>query len=352
MRRAPLVLFAIATLTPAVVLAQSAQDKADAEVLFNAGKAALAAGNLTDACQKLAASQSKDPAIGTALYLAECYERSGKIASAWAQFHQAEDMANQRHDNRGALAKARADRLTPSRITIVLGPGAKDVTGLEVKRDGEVVGAALLGLATPIDGGSHAIVATAPGRRSFEWHGDVPEQRGTITVTIPKLEVEGAPVASATTPPPVMTVVPATTAPPVATIAPPPQHEGGGMSGVKIGGIVVAGVGLASIGVSSILGVVAHDQYQSVLSKNGSGTCIEIAGIVNAQCGTPQDKSTADSAKTMADIGTGVFIGGCVLAVAGIVLFFVAPKAKHDAALTFAPMVGAEGGGASLSGRF
>ena len=354
MKRAPLVVFfAIATLTPAVVLAQSAQDKADAEVLFNAGKAALAAGNLADACQKLAASQSKDPAIGTALYLAECYERSGKIASAWAQFHQAEDMANQRHDSRAALAKARADRLVPSRITIVMAPGAKDVPGLEVKRDGEVVGPALVGLASPVDGGSHTVVATAPGRRSFEWHGDVAEQRGTITVTIPKLESESAPVASTTAPPPVTTTAPPpSNPPPIATTPPPPPHEGGGMSGVKIGGIVVAGVGLAAIGVSSILGVVAHDQYQGVLAKNGTGTCVEVAGVSNAQCGTIQDKNTADAAKTLADVGTGVFIGGCVLAVAGVVLFFVAPKAKHDVGLTVTPMIGSNGGGAFLSGRF
>ena len=344
MRRAALPIALVLALAPSVALAQSAQDKADAEVLFNAGKAALAAGNLADACPKFAASQSKDPAIGTALYLAECYERSGKIASAWAQFHQAEDMANQRHDSRAALAKARADRLAPSRLTIALAPGAKDVAGLSVKRDGEDVGDALFGLAAPIDGGHHVIVATAPGHRAFKWEGDVPAQRGATTVTIPKLADESAPVA--TTPP-------TTTAPaPVAvttTIAPTP-HEGGGLLGGKIAGIAMGAVGLVAIGASAIMGAVAQGNYDSVLVPNGS--CTESNGNP-AQCKTQPEADTANAAKTLADVGTGVFIGGCVLAVAGVVTFFAAPKAHaRAAALTFTPMIGAQGGGAMLSGRF
>src|SRR4029077_14234466 len=123
MRKLPLIALGVGVAAaPARVFAQSAQDKADAEVLFNAAKTALAAGNFGDACPKFAESQRKDPAIGTALYLAECYERSGRMASAWAQFRVAEDMANQRHDNRAARAKQRADRLSPSKVTIVLSP--------------------------------------------------------------------------------------------------------------------------------------------------------------------------------------------------------------------------------------
>ncbi len=344
MRRASLVLVAFALATPSLARAQSAQDKADAEALFNAGKTALAAGNLADACPKFAASQSKDPAIGTALYLAECYERSGKIASAWAEFHQAEDMANQRHDSRAAIAKSRADRLAPSQLTIALGPGAKDVPSLAVKRDGEAVGGALFGLAAPIDGGHHVIVASATGYKSYEWRGDVPVQHGAITVTIPKLEPEAAtPVATVTPPQPVEPVTP--------TPAPVATEHGGGLGSVKLAGLVLGGVGLATIGVSSILGVVAHDQYQSVLAKNGAGTCIEPSSG-NAQCGNANDASTANAAKTLADVGTGVFVGGCVLAVAGVVMFLAGPKAKARTALSFTPMLGAQSGGGVLSGTF
>ncbi len=356
MRRAPVLLLAACVLgAPGVVLAQSAQDKADAEALFNSAKSALAAGNLADACPKFAESQKKDPAIGTALYLAECYERSGKIASAWAQFRQAEDMANQRHDNRAALAKARADRLTPSKMTIALAPGAGDVSGLEVKRDGEVVGSALFGLASPIDGGRHVIVASAPGRRAFEWSGDVAAQSGAVTVTIPKLEEsKGAtPVATGTATPiptvtPTATATPTVTATATSTAAP---ETSPGMSGVKVAGIVVGGVGLVAMGASVVMGAVAQSNYQSVLQPKGS--CNDNGGTTTAHCTSASDAATANGAKTLADVGTGVFIGGAVLAVGGIVMFLVAPKSKPVAAAwNVTPYVGAQGGGAMLSGRF
>ena len=338
----PVLVLAVA-FAPAIARAQSAQDKADAEALFNAGKAALASGNFADACPKLAASQAKDPAIGTALYLAECYERSGKIASAWAEFHQAEDMATQRRDTRASIAKARAERLVPSRLTIVLAPGAKDVPGLAIKRDGEDVGPALLGLASPVDGGRHAVVASAPGRRSFEWHGEVPDQRGATTVTIPVLSEDITPTATATataTP----TTAPPPPTPPTTAPAAPPAETGGGLGGGKIAGLAIAGAGVAAIGVSIALGAVAHGNYDSAGCPTGSDG--------NAQCPDATSLAKVNDAVTLANVGTGLFIGGCVAAVGGIVLFFVAPKAKPRALTAITPWVGPGGGGALLSGRF
>jgi hypothetical protein len=350
MRRLPLIALGMCVFAaPAVVFAQSAQDKADAEVLFNAAKTALAAGNFGDACPKFAESQRKDPAIGTALYLAECYERSGKIASAWAQFRVAEDMANQRHDNRAALAKQRADRLAPSKMTIVLSPESKDLSGLEVKRDGEVVGSAAFGLASPVDGGRHSVVASAPGKRAFEWSGDVPQQGGTLTVTIPKLESGGSVVATATVTAPIPTVTATATATPTATATettPPPDT--GGMSGVKVAGLVIGSVGLVGMGVSLIVNLVEQSAFNSALIGNG-GTCDASTNPVH--CTKPSDADTANNAKQISDyVGTTLFVSGAVLAVAGIVMFFVAPKSKpkSTSAFVLTPSVG----GAMLSGRF
>lgn len=349
MRTKILVLLAMcAAFTPAIVLAQSAQDKADAEALFNAGKAALAQNNFAEACPKFAESQRRDPAIGTALYLAECYERSGRMASAWALFHQAEDMANQRRDNRAPIAKARADRLVPSKL-VVLTTGA-DTPGLEVRRDGERLSSVQFGLASPIDGGRHVIVATAPGKKTFEWTGDVPEQRGIVTVTIPPLEVAAAqttPIATATVTVPTPPVTATTTIPSVPTTPPPPTDSGSrGLGGGKIAGLVVGAVGLAVIGVGTTMGLVANGNYQA--TSNTPDNC------TSATCPTQAGANDRNSAKTLADLSTGVFIGGSIAFVGGLVLFLVLPKpAKTTAArLTVTPLFDAQGGGAMLSGRF
>jgi serine/threonine-protein kinase len=352
MRKLPLIaLGACIASAPAMVFAQSAQDKADAEVLFNAAKTALAAGNFADACPKFAESQRKDPAIGTALYLAECYERSGKIASAWAQFRVAEDMANQRHDNRAALAKQRADRLAPSKMTIVISPEAKDTSGLEVKRDGESVGSAFFGLPAPLDGGRHTVIASAPGKRAFEWSGDVPQQGGAITVTIPKLESGSTPVATATVTAPIPTVTATATVTPTATATttatPPPDTSGGGMSGVKVAGIIIGSVGLVAMGTSLIVNVAERSTFDSVVKPNG--TCDASSNPLH--CTKQSDADTANNAVNISNyVGTTLFVSGAVLTVAGIVMFFVAPKSKpkSNAAWVLSPTIG----GAMLSGRF
>jgi len=340
MRRGALALAACGVLAPTIVLAQSAQDKADAEVLFNAGKSALAAGNFADACPKLAESQRKDPAIGTALYLAECYERSGKIASAWAEFKQAGDMANQRHDSRVTIANQRADRLTPSKLTIVLASGA-DVPGLEIKRDGETVARAQLGLASAIDGGKHAIVATAPNKRAFEWSGDVAESRGVVTVTIPKLEdatasVTIAPTATTIAPPPSATIAPP---PPTATstvLAPPADTARSGLGGGKIAGIAVGAAGAIAMGLSPVFGAIAQSNFNATSSAPDS--------CVAAGCPTQKGVDDRNAAKSLADVGTGLFIGGAVALVAGVVLFIVSPNGRAR--------VSASGRGALFEARF
>ncbi len=348
MRRAPPVALGICVLVlillaPTLAFAQSSQEKADAEALFNAAKTALASGNLGDACPKFAESQKKDPAIGTALYLAECYERIGKMASAWAQFRQAEDMANQRHDNRAPVAKARAERLSPSKLTIVLVAGVSETAGLEVKRDGEVISSALFGLASPIDGGKHVIVATAPGRHTFEWSGDIPEQRGAMTVTIPKLDPATSPIASNVTPTATVTVTP-----PLPTENPHPnpvELESHGLGGGKIAGIVLGVAGVVAIGVSSSLVLVAKGNYD--------GTSSPPFACTSNGCPDQNGVDARNSAKGLADLGTGLFIGGCVATVGGIVLFLVAPRPKPQmASLAVTPLVGAQGGGALLTGRF
>src|SRR5262245_65102433 len=104
-----------------------AADKTTAEALFAEGRRLMAAGKYARACPKLEASQKLDPGVGTLLNLADCYEKNGQTASAWAQFVEAASEARRLGDaRREQAANARADALEPrlGRLTIAVGQDA------------------------------------------------------------------------------------------------------------------------------------------------------------------------------------------------------------------------------------
>ncbi len=63
---------------------------AAAQVLFEEARQLMSAGHYAEACPKLEESQRIDPGSGTLMNLADCYERTGRIASAWGAFLDAE----------------------------------------------------------------------------------------------------------------------------------------------------------------------------------------------------------------------------------------------------------------------
>ena len=98
----------------ALPLAAQQRDPAAAQALFDQGRALMKAKNYSEACPKLAESQRLDPGIGTQFHLADCYENQGKLASAWAAFHEVASMAAASNQpDREKAAKARAARLEP-----------------------------------------------------------------------------------------------------------------------------------------------------------------------------------------------------------------------------------------------
>src|SRR5258706_859613 len=172
-----------------------ASDPSAAQALFDQSKQLVSAGRFAEACPKLEESQRLDPGMGTLFHLADCDEHIGKTASAWAAFL---DVAAQaRAAGQGArerIARDRATALEPSlaRMTI-LGGAVTTVPGLEVRRDGVVIGKGQWGAALPVDPGQHEIRAAAPGK--LAWTGMVRvDVHGRETVTLPPLA--DAPVAA------------------------------------------------------------------------------------------------------------------------------------------------------------
>ena len=163
------------TLVATALPARAQDDTALALTLFDQGKRLADAQNYAEACPKFFDSYALTPKLGTLLNLADCYEKIGKTASAWARFSEAIAMAEgAKEGERAAFAKQHADELVKSLATLTItAPNAPP--HLQITRDGTALDPASLDVAVPVDPGAHVIVASAP--KKIAW---------TLTVIVPK----------------------------------------------------------------------------------------------------------------------------------------------------------------------
>lgn len=143
-------------------------------------------GEYEEACPKLEESMRLDPALGTQLNLADCYEKAGKVASAWAGFNDAASMAkSSRQADREKLARARAKALEPRLPKLLIDADAASEPALEIVRDGVAIGSASWGTPIAVDPGTHDVVASAPGKMS--WRTVIDAKEGQVArVTVPR----------------------------------------------------------------------------------------------------------------------------------------------------------------------
>lgn len=170
--------------------AQTAE--AEAEALFRRGKDLMERGQIAEACIAFESSQKIDPSNSTLLNAAHCREMNGQLASSWGLFLQVERLTRgargslERRFNR--VAKDRASKLEPrlSSLLIVV-PADIGVVGLEVLRDGERVDPGAWNQQIPIDGGSHTVVARAPGAAEWSATIEIAIEREQRSVELPRL---------------------------------------------------------------------------------------------------------------------------------------------------------------------
>jgi hypothetical protein len=307
-------------------LAQS--DAAAAEMLFQEGKQLLDRGQVAEACAKLGESYRLDAGTGALLLLAHCHEREGKLASAWAELSEAAARARKEQSvERESFARERAAVLAPrlSRLSIEVAPGALALPGLRVERDGIEVGRASFGAATPVDGGAHAVTASAPGYRPWSKKVRVGSEGDAVTVSVPKLE----PASSAAAP-----LRPSQASAPDS----PPSS---GLTPVQLTGIVCGGVGVAALGVGGYLSLRALDKK----------TSSDDAGCSGNRCSSAAADLRRD-AVSLADAATIAAASGAVLVGAGVTLFFVGRRRDtHDGSALRVQVVPQLGGGV-LRGTF
>ncbi len=316
----------------------SASDKAAAEALFDQAQKLMQAGKAAAACSKFEQSQRIDAAIGTLLYLGDCYEKSGRLASAWATFREGASMARTAgQTERAEAGEKRAALLGPrlGRLVLVVEDTTRSIPGLVVERGGTGINSAVLGASVPVDAGTHQIRVTAPGHEA--WDGSVDVKDGAeARLQIPALTK--LPEQPAAAPAPVAPAAPApvTNPPPSA----PPDADAGTGDGQRTAGIVLGGVGVAGVIVGSIFGITA-------INKNSDAEELCPRGDV---CDDPEGVTLTDDAKSAALVSNIAFgVGGAAL-IGGAVLYLTAPT--ETTALRAVPRIGKDSAFIQLGGRF
>lgn len=181
----------------------NAQEVAAAQLLFEQGRDLLRSGQFDQACPKLAESQRLAPATGTLLALAMCHEAQAKLASAWAEYAAVAARASREGQaERETHARAKIEELRPRLSTLEVRIPAALIAepGLEVRRDGMLLGQATWNTAVPLDGGIHELQVTAPERVAWSYEVTVASEHDAVVVEVPVLAtVDALPATRAAT---------------------------------------------------------------------------------------------------------------------------------------------------------
>jgi hypothetical protein len=348
------------TLAARPALAQSTADKAAAEALFDQGRGLMLQRDFANACGLLERSQHIDPGVGTLLYLAECYEKSGRTASAWATFREAADAADAaRQTARARTARDRATRLEPqlSRLTISVDPETADRPGLVIERRGVPVPPATFNVPVPVDPGPCPITAQAPGYEPWSDNVTVPERAGTATATVPALKAAagGAPFATAkgrsagerdpgqpsaadgSLPSSVGTSESSSLSPSIL------HAEANPGKSQRTLAYIVGGAGVVGVGIGSYFGLRAISKSKSVDDLAGA-SCAP-----NRVCTDPSVAEEQDHARSAARVSNIAFVLGGAALIGGVVLYLTSPKAAPQTAHVAARLTA---GGMLLEGTF
>lgn len=290
---------AILALAPPAHAAPSTADEAAAETLFASGKELMTAKRWDEACEKFAASRALSTGIGVTMWLAECHERAGRLASAWLFFRDAEALARRSGDGRSALAEARARALEPrlARVRVVLPEHLRD---LDVLRDGVKLPRAARDTPTPLDPGSY--------RFAFA---DAQGVRCETTVTI-----DGGGTSTDASPP--------TDCRPAPDASTRPQAQRGDRPAQRPlwAGVALTGLSVAAAGVGTYFGLHAKALDDDARAHCRGNVC------------TADGVARIDDAFTSATVSTVTFVASAALLTGAVLVFVGVFDRKAHAAQT------------------
>lgn len=321
---------------------------AEAEALFREGRELMALGDLPGACAKFDASERLESTVGTLLNLADCRERTGRLAAAWSLFVRAEAAARRNGDRlrqQEAARRARAIEPRLAYLTISV-PAANQVDGLIIERDGAAVDPALWNVAVPLEAGTYEIAARAPGAQPWSKAVSLDESQ-RISVDVPGFIPVGALVSPfpAERPRPVRArtsrrdELPLRESSSDGLTAPLPPRR---MTTLRWAAVGSGTAGLAGLAVGLARGLAARD-----LQASSDALCPDEV------CDDPDGLALNRDAQRAARQSNIFLISGGVLTAGAAVLWVVgAPKRPAAHAVTVAPVAGDRTVGLTLSGSF
>jgi tetratricopeptide (TPR) repeat protein len=278
--------------------------QATAEALFEQASALVDQGRFPEACEKFAASQELDPGLGTLLYLADCYDRAGRSASAWALFREVQARSRRANQpDREQIAKERANALDGklSRLELRV-PPSRQAPGLELSVRGAVVPRASWNVAMPVDPGAVRVEARAPGKKP--WSLDIVVAPGPSSRTVELPQLVAVPLPPQTQP------------------GKSPAVDRTSGSAQRTAGFILGGVGLVGLAVGGFFGYRAYEKNKS--SKN------ECRAESPNACSL-EGASLRDDAASAAKLSTIITASGAALVVGGATLVLTAPSPVTDA---------------------
>jgi len=298
------------TLLAAPVCAQSAEPSARtlAVDMFDAGDALLAEGRIREACPKYAESYRLDPQLGALLHWADCLEQDGKLASAYAAFRDAAELAARAGDQRRDFALARVRSLEPrlSRV-IIETPNAPLPPNTSIQLDSVRIVESGFGVGIALDPGEHSLRASAPGYAAFSRKFTVKGEGQLERLEIPTLALISRPA-------PVLSSAPA----PILVQSPAPERRGVSQKWIGVG---VGGAGVVAMGVSAVFFAnMAHllDEREELCPRSP------------CSAGTDRNRvrELESEARTAQAWAIGLSVSGLLAAASGVVLYLSSPTER------------------------
>ncbi len=323
-----MVIFAVA----GRVHAQSGDSNTSAERLFNEARELVKVNRWAEACPKFEASLREDPALGTRLNLATCYEHIGQLARAWGLYRESIGLADKAGDvERRDFAQTQANALEPRLAKLAISVPAKSPAGFSVTRDGTTIDAGALGAAVYVDAGRHEIIASAPGFASFT---------KVVTLVAGKLETLAIPSLTAAV------VLSDGATGPVAAAAASTGPVVVASSTRTYAAIGLSAAGLATAGVGLLFGANARSNLRD--AKLLCGDRLVCEGNGTYQLG----QQLSHDARSKATISTVLVVTGSAAIIAGAVLYFTRPSTREPRTATVVPVAHERGAGLAIVGRF